>query len=270
VPERVVDLLEAVEVDQQQRGGLAVALGGGQRALHAVVEQRAVGQVREVVVQRLVAQRAGGDRHDPEQDRVEEDEPDGEPQVQPARVLRDRGRDWRVGQVHLDDPVRLLVAAEPERHVHLERADPVPVVERARGEVAADLALERVAHARRVRMGLADDLALVGVDDHAVGIEDLQAEDPEAVEVAQLELLVERVEVRLRVSRREVAGKQDRLQAQGGHRLGELGRLEQRAALDALLQHGADADAQRDYEEEAEHAELRQQRRPAQERTHAP
>ena len=71
------------------------------------------------------------------------------------------------------------------------------------------------------------------------------------------------------VARGEVAREQDRLQAERGHRLGELGRLQQRAALDPLVQHLADPETEGDDDEEAQHAELGQQRWPAQERTHA-
>ena len=269
VPERVVDLLEAVEVDQQQRGGLAAALGRGQRGLHPVVEQRAVGEVGEVVVQGLVAQAARGDGDDPEQRRVEEHEAEREQQVQPARVLGDRGGHRRVGEVDLDDAVGLLVALQAQRHVDLERVAALAVVEARLLDRALDVAGERGADVGRVEVGLADDRALVGVDDHAVLVEDLQAPDPEPVEVAQLELLVERGEVRVAVARGEIAREQDRLQAERGHRLGELGRLQQRAALDALVQHLADPEAEGDDDEEAQHAELGQQRWPAQERTHA-
>ena len=54
VAERVVDLLEAVEVHEHHRDARAVALGGEDRLGGAVAEQRAVGQPGEVVVQRAV------------------------------------------------------------------------------------------------------------------------------------------------------------------------------------------------------------------------
>ena len=55
VAERVVDLLEAVEVDEE-RGGLgAAAPGAGEHLLDAVEDQRAVGQPGQRIVQRLVA-----------------------------------------------------------------------------------------------------------------------------------------------------------------------------------------------------------------------
>ena len=54
VAERVVDLLEVVEVDQHHGRGDVRAAAGGDRLLDAVAEERAVGQAGERVVQRLV------------------------------------------------------------------------------------------------------------------------------------------------------------------------------------------------------------------------
>ena len=54
VAERVVDLLEVVEVHDHHREAAVAALGGAQRLLDAVAEQHAVGQAGERVVQRLV------------------------------------------------------------------------------------------------------------------------------------------------------------------------------------------------------------------------
>ena len=64
VAERVVDLLEAVEVDQQQRGLLALA-AGHDRLMRAVAQERAVGQAGERVVQRLVLRPGGRARAAP-------------------------------------------------------------------------------------------------------------------------------------------------------------------------------------------------------------
>ena len=54
VAERVVDLLEAVEVHQHDGDAAALALGGQQRLLDAVVEEDAVRQLGQRVVERLV------------------------------------------------------------------------------------------------------------------------------------------------------------------------------------------------------------------------
>ena len=58
VAERVVDDLEAVEVEEQDRGAAlgVVALGAADRLVEAVEEEHAVGQPGERVVQRVVLQ----------------------------------------------------------------------------------------------------------------------------------------------------------------------------------------------------------------------
>jgi hypothetical protein len=56
VAQRVVDLLEAVEVEQEQGQRLALAGRGAQGLGEAVVEQHAIGQTGERIVDRLMAQ----------------------------------------------------------------------------------------------------------------------------------------------------------------------------------------------------------------------
>ena len=58
--ERVVELLEVVEVDQQQGGGAVLRLGRGDRRVEAAVELAAVGEAGEVVRDRLAPR--GGQR----------------------------------------------------------------------------------------------------------------------------------------------------------------------------------------------------------------
>ena len=53
VAEGVVDLLEAVQVDEEHRGGMAPALGGPDGLLEAILQEVAVRQAGEGVVQRL-------------------------------------------------------------------------------------------------------------------------------------------------------------------------------------------------------------------------
>ncbi len=55
MPQRVVDLLEAVEVHEQDGELRAVSVGDADRVLDLLPEARAVRQAREVVVERLVA-----------------------------------------------------------------------------------------------------------------------------------------------------------------------------------------------------------------------
>ena len=57
--ERVVDVLELVEIDEQRRAGRSRAAVAGQQLLDPVHDQRPVRQAGQRVVQRLVAQLAG-------------------------------------------------------------------------------------------------------------------------------------------------------------------------------------------------------------------
>ncbi len=50
MPERVVDLLEAIEIEQQHGEALVIAMRAQDRLLQPIEEQRAVGQVGERVV----------------------------------------------------------------------------------------------------------------------------------------------------------------------------------------------------------------------------
>ncbi len=59
VAERVVDLLEVVQVEEEEGQGGTDARGDAQGLLQAVAEQGAIGQVGQRVVQGLVAQRVG-------------------------------------------------------------------------------------------------------------------------------------------------------------------------------------------------------------------
>ena len=59
VAERVVDVLEAIEVEQKDAKHRLVAARAEQRLPQTVAEQRAVGQSGQRIVQRLVLQRVG-------------------------------------------------------------------------------------------------------------------------------------------------------------------------------------------------------------------
>jgi hypothetical protein len=58
VAEPVVDVLEAVEVAEQDRDAVAVAADARRRLPEAILEQRAVREAGELVVQRLMRERA--------------------------------------------------------------------------------------------------------------------------------------------------------------------------------------------------------------------
>ena len=60
MPERVVDLLETVEIDQQDREALVIAMRSQDRLLQSIEEQRAVREVGERVVIREVGDALAG------------------------------------------------------------------------------------------------------------------------------------------------------------------------------------------------------------------
>ena len=110
--ERVVDLLEAIEVDDHHRAGVARGLLG-QRLPGVLEERAAVGQRGEriepsvaVVLIGLPAQLPRGPGHDPEQQQVEEEQSDRQRQIQPVGVVRDRRGDRGVRGVDLEGSVR--------------------------------------------------------------------------------------------------------------------------------------------------------------------
>ncbi len=164
VPERVVDLLEAVEVDDGQRRPGVAADGAGHGLMGALVEQRPVGQVGEGVVlgqelvhANLLAQPAA-DRHGDHEER--------QVQRRRDRSTRSRYRAWSparhvgvdrgVGQVDLEHADAVLGRAGRERQVHLDRFRPdrprVVGVRVQVGQTGADLTVGGV---ERLVLGLA-------------------------------------------------------------------------------------------------------------------
>ena len=69
VAQRVVDVLEVVEIDEQRRARGAVAPAAGQQLLDAIHDQRPVRQAGQRVVQRLVTQLLSALGHQPQRPR---------------------------------------------------------------------------------------------------------------------------------------------------------------------------------------------------------
>src|SRR5215203_28739 len=122
--ERVVDLLEVVEVHDHHGRGNVVAARRGKRVTDAVVEERPVGEVRERVVEglvlvdlRLVLKRFRGTGDDPEQDAVEHGEPDEDQERVALRPVSDAGLDPRVGDRDLDSSRRPPERLQPKRNI---------------------------------------------------------------------------------------------------------------------------------------------------------
>src|SRR2546426_12501728 len=125
--ERVIDLLEAVEVDQEDRAEYSLALRLAQRLLYAVIEQDAIGQVRQGIVEGLVSvlgrlppKPPGGRGDDAIEHRVEHGEATEEDQIELCRVTSDRCGDRAIREIELERPVRHRTAVELERHIDLE------------------------------------------------------------------------------------------------------------------------------------------------------
>jgi hypothetical protein len=129
MPERVVDLLEAIEVHDHHGDPDVLTAGNGEGLPDPVVEERSVRQVGERVVERLMlvdvgllAQRVGGAGDDPEEDGVEHGEAEEDEQRHVARIPADAGFgfDRRVGKRELDRALGVTAPAEPQRHVDVE------------------------------------------------------------------------------------------------------------------------------------------------------
>src|SRR5919206_492977 len=115
VAHRVVDLLEAIEVDEQQRREGAFALRGGKRALAELVELAAVGEVGERIVRGLMAQPPRGARDRAVERGPQREQAAHESEDEDARVGGDRARRGPIVHVGLED-------AAADRHVHLDEA----------------------------------------------------------------------------------------------------------------------------------------------------
>jgi hypothetical protein len=130
VAERVVDLLEAIEV-HHEHGDHPLAVARGQCLLEQAVEQRTVGQAGQRVLERLtlvliglVAHPRGGARGRADETGSERQEADEQDQ-QPARVGRRRGTDRLVREVDGECPGGRRGAVGAEGNHCLDRRLPV-------------------------------------------------------------------------------------------------------------------------------------------------
>ena len=248
VAHRVVDLLEAVEVDEHEGGEGAVATGGRQRPGAVLVQLGAVGQAGEGVVRRLVAQAARGARDDAKQAGPQEQQASDERDEQRAGVRRDGAGGRLVGHVALED-------ATADRHVDLEEAPLGAELVGVGLDVGVDLARERRADVAVTRRVLADELVVVGPGDVPALVVELAAE-----QAARGEPPVERGNALAR-ERAAVglAGAQLAGDADVGDGHGQaLGVLEG-ASLDAVVQERPEGGTHGQDDEQAHHAERLQQ-----------
>ena len=177
--ECVVDVLEAVEVDDHDRRVCSLTLRREQRLVAAISKERAVGEVGEPVVQSLVAvlvglaaellRRAPDDAKD---DGVKQAEPAEQQEVRRVRVACDGGSDRLVGQIELEHARRPCRRAEAERHIDLEQLTVGALVYVLgvcqMAYLRHDLTMECLGELGRGRKAAADKVLVVGVDDAAV------------------------------------------------------------------------------------------------------
>ena len=128
VAEGVVDLLEAVEIDDGDRRRLSQCPPTRHLGLGSPVEEHAVGKIGERVVLGqirveldLAAQPASYPERDSEQDHVEGGQPDQEVAVEGVKPAADVGLDRRIRQVHLEDADPLVMVAGEEWKIDLDR-----------------------------------------------------------------------------------------------------------------------------------------------------
>ena len=123
--ERVVDLLEVVDVDEEERQVLLAGTCSLEREVEALAQVRAVGEVRELVVVRLLVnpldlrpdapRHAGKERHEHHEEHEEKPFEDAaHPEERALRVPLDR-------LVRLDDGGRAAVACGASDGVNVSR-----------------------------------------------------------------------------------------------------------------------------------------------------
>ena len=137
VPERVVDVLESIEVDDRDRERRLPVFHAHERVGDSPLEQPAVRELGQRVVLgeervelHLPAQPATHRQRDREEHDVERGEPDHEIERQPAQTTRDVVVDRRVRQVELEHTDRALLRTREQRLVDLDglRTDLAAVV----------------------------------------------------------------------------------------------------------------------------------------------
>ena len=269
VPERVVDLLEAVDVDHQSSDAIA-APGGSEQRLPATVEvKRAIRQPGQTIVEgevlrlRCVTPHAFGRTRNDRKERCPE-EPDARQQEQGerAKVVSDRRRDRRVRHVQLEDSAHATVRGA-QRDVHLEQSPEAMVLDvlgllEVR-DVRDDVTLGGFGEVLSGRKGAADQTALVGEDDPAVEVPQLDPHDARGVKVAR-----RRAELPLhtwRERRSEVRARDDRLDRRASHQSCRVTRTVQRTRADLTFQEVEQPEAERRERDEADERERREQAR---------
>ena len=258
--ERVVDLLEAVEVDEEDSDLPVAALRHRERAFEPFLEQDAVRQAGQRVMRGLTAQPARRQQHDAIERRPQQQQAAGDHAVHRARVSRDLRLDRGVREVDLIDADGLAAGAEAQRDVDLQRARALVLVVDAVHEVRDDFAGERVLDAFDAGGAVADELVPVGPDHPRTGVEDLDALDARVPQHARPHPAVELRDPLRRHPVAHIRHRQVRLHTGTGHQLGDVLRAGQRSRLDLALQDVSEGDGQHGERHNTQHAEAGEQR----------
>src|SRR5947209_8921864 len=135
VAERVVHLLESIEIQQQYRRMTALAARGEQRLSDAVLQKQSIWQTRERIVGGLVpvllglgAQSARGARDDPHEHGPQQQQPAHEQKHEAASLACDPRRDRRIRHVQLKLTGWRSNARGSERNVDLEQTAEAAIV----------------------------------------------------------------------------------------------------------------------------------------------
>ena len=262
VAERVVDLLEAVEVHEQHGDSAAGPCAGAQRVVEPVEEERAVGEAGQVVVEReplvllrLATELARRARYEAEDADPEKQEAAADEGVRRAYVGRDRALDRRVRQVELERTEHVAVVSESKRDAHLVRL-PAPVTGRhAGGDVAAESAAEPGIRP----VNVADRAPVVGVEDTAAAIPQRHAGDARGLQARDRP--VERAQVALAKPVAELVRRELGLE-RGRDENRRLTRVRVGARANLVLEVLREAEAEQSDRDEADERERREQARP--------
>ena len=196
MPDGVVELFEAVDVEQQHRGDGAIAFRLPYRLVDAVAEENPIRQPRERVVERLVAvlrslfpEPTRGGLHQAEQAEVEDDQPKSERLEETKGVGPNSRRDWRVREVDLEGSYDLPIDCAGERvgsvdaegYVDLQELAKVPFLQvlrsRQAGLVSNGSTLEGQLEGRVRREPACPKGAVVRVDEPVRSIPQLETND---------------------------------------------------------------------------------------------
>ena len=266
--EDVVDVLEPIEVHEQHGDVAALVFSLAQRERGLLVETRAVDELGERIVRRLVLvapqlrlQPSRCAEHDAEQRGPQQDQSRDEQHPEPQHVVVDPRGDRRIRQIDLERPRGRGARGELDRRVDLEQLVVGAVIlcvlgTRERAHLRSRLASQRLGELVAGREAVTDEARVVGVHHADVAVPDLDArhitpEEPGA------QRAIERDHLRLREAVGELRRSEARLHAEPRHEHRGLAATREVAILDAGLDAPGEHDSERDDQHRAQDGEPR-------------